>query len=108
MNMNAYQYEAGQTAVYPAEIGLAYVVLGLTGEAGEIANKVKKVYRDDGGELTDEKRRELVAELGDVLWYAAQVANELGVPLSAVAAQNIEKLSRRQQRGTIQGSGDER
>lgn len=108
MNLNEYQFEASLTAIYPKEVGLAYVTMGLAGEAGEIANKVKKIYRDAGGELTDEKRKELKSELGDVLWYLAQVAEEVGVDLNSVARENLVKLNQRRLRGTLSGSGDSR
>lgn len=108
LTLNDYQQQAAQTAVYPDEIALAYTALGLTGEAGEIANKVKKVYRDSGGQLTPDKRDELASELGDVLWYLAMLASELDISLETVAQANLDKLSSRQARGKIQGSGDQR
>jgi NTP pyrophosphatase (non-canonical NTP hydrolase) len=94
--------------VYPPKIGLAYAALGLAGEAGEVANKVKKVYRDADGVLSDEARDALSDELGDVLWYVAAVATELGLSLNAVAEANLDKLARRQRLGRLQGSGDAR
>ena len=81
MNLNEYQQAARETAIYPTDIGLAYTTLGLAGEAGELANKVKKVYRDDAGILTTEARWKLADELGDVLWYVAAVASEIGIKL---------------------------
>lgn len=103
-----YQRAAQRTAQYPKELGLYYTALGLASESGEFAGKVKKVMRDNGGELTNEARCALVAEAGDVLWYVAMAMKELGVPLSRVARMNIEKLASRKQRGVIGGSGDER
>ena len=111
LSLDDYQREATRTAVYPGHgeaMGLAYVCLGLAGEAGEIANKAKKVLRDAGGELTDERRDALAHELGDVLWYVAAVASELGVPLGALGAGNLAKLRDRAERGAIKGDGDRR
>ncbi|MCA1839957.1 MAG: nucleoside triphosphate pyrophosphohydrolase family protein [Gemmatimonadaceae bacterium] len=106
MNFNSYQTKAYSFALYPGEINLAYPVMGLTGEAGEIANKVKKIYRDglDGSEIRDD----IKAELGDVLWYLAALATEFGLDLADVATANIRKLESRQRRGVIGGSGDNR
>jgi len=111
--MDEYQQRATTTAIYPgAGTGnmqaLAYVALGLTGEAGEIANKVKKVLRDDNGEVSTLRRAELFGELGDVLWYAAMLAEELGCSLASVASANLMKLADRQERDVIGGSGDTR
>lgn len=108
MTFNDYQKESRATAIYPPEQGLAYVSLGLTAEAGEVANKVKKIIRDDNGKLTPERAIAISQELGDVLWYAAQIASELGVDLGAVAAQNLTKLQSRMERGQLKGSGDSR
>jgi NTP pyrophosphatase (non-canonical NTP hydrolase) len=108
MNLNEYQTEATTTANYPEELGVIYNALGLTGEAGEVANKVKKVIRDHDGRLSEDKKKELKAELGDCLWYISQLARELGYTLDEVGVENIEKLHSRQVRGTISGSGDTR
>jgi len=108
VNFEEYQTGAEATAVYPEEIGLAYVTLGLAGEAGEIANKVKKVYRDQGGFPTDDTQNALADELGDVLWYCAMLATELGYDLESIAQRNHNKLASRAERGVIQGDGDER
>jgi NTP pyrophosphatase (non-canonical NTP hydrolase) len=113
-DMVAYQRAAERTAVYPGGgdignyTGLAYVALGLTGEAGEIANKVKKIARDFGGTITANARAQLADELGDVLWYVAQLATQLGVDLDAIAAGNLAKLVDRHARGVLHGSGDNR
>src|SRR3989304_2613411 len=103
-----YQNYTNCTAIYPKENmgGLDYVVLGLTGEAGEIANKVKKIIRDDSGIITNEKRTQILDELGDVLWYAAQICEVLGGELNEVATVNVNKLLARKEKNTIQGSGD--
>lgn len=109
MNFDEYQKECRKTAVYPT-IGqkFVYPVFGLLGEAGEVAEKIKKIFRDEEGKLTPEKREELKKELGDVLWYLAQVSTELGLKLSDVAQTNIEKLNSRQKRNKLHGSGDNR
>ena len=109
MQLSDYQRDSRATAVYPdAGRNLVYPTLGLSGEAGEVAEKVKKLIRDDGGVLTDERRAALGKELGDVLWYVAQVATEAGLELDAIAAANLEKLRSRQARGALSGSGDDR
>lgn len=92
----------------PSETALAYVALGLVGEAGEIANKVKKVIRDDDGILSEEKAKIIAEELGDVMWYVARLCDELGVDLSKVMADNVNKLFSRKDRGVLGGSGDNR
>jgi NTP pyrophosphatase (non-canonical NTP hydrolase) len=106
--LNYYQENAARTAIYSREYKLAYPILGLTGEAGEIANKYKKVLRDAGNELSEEKRQDLIDELGDVLWYVAAIATDLKVSLEEVATRNVEKLRARAEKGTLQGSGDKR
>ncbi len=85
-----------------------YLAMGLAGESGELINKVKKIWRDDDGKMTDEKRVAIKQELGDVLWYTAQLAAALDYKLSDVAKDNLTKLSNRQKRDTIHGAGDER
>lgn len=105
MDLNEYQRKARETAVYPVQLGLIYSVLGLTGEAGELANKIKKTIRDG---ISGPSHSELVQELGDVLWYVAAVADNLGYDLETIAAKNLGKLSARADKGTLKGSGDER
>ena len=100
-----YQQKACSTAIFPKETALAYLTLGLAGEAGEIANKVKKLIRD--GDNTA-KRADITKELGDVCWYIAVQAQELGVNLGKVMEDNLEKLSDRKSRGVLGGSGDDR
>jgi len=107
MDFNQYQEAARDTAIYPAEQGLIYTVLGLTGEAGEVAEKVKKMLRD-GIELDDKYKGKIARELGDVLWYLANVAHEIGVTLDTVARANVAKLTDRKVRGKLKGNGDER
>ena len=107
-SFHRYQLDSAQTAIYPRERALEYVALGLVGEAGEIANKVKKVIRDNGGEVTPEQSALIASEIGDVLWYMAALSRELGLDLGAIAQANIQKLNDRQLRGVIGGSGDNR
>lgn len=109
MNFSAYQQQSRKTAIYPQRgKNFIYPVLGLVGEAGEIANKVKKIHRDDGGKITHEKREELAGELGDILWYMAQIATEFKLSLDKVATANLTKLLSRKKRGKLRGSGDTR
>lgn len=113
MSMNQYQDCTDVTAIYPGAgegdmNAILYTTLGLSGEAGEIPNKVKKILRDDEGVLNEEKRLAILAEIGDVLWYAARLASELGARLGDIAEANIEKLESRAVRGVIKGSGDYR
>jgi len=109
MDFNDYQLKSRKTAKYPA-IGhpVIYPALGLVNEAGEVAGKIKKVFRDKDGQINAETRGALQAELGDVLWYLAQVATELDLTLEEIAESNIAKLYDRLERGTIRGDGDNR
>ena len=96
MNFEEYQTEASQTAHYPRRMSnLEYPTLGLAGEAGEVANIVKKIQRDHDGILTDETRGKLKDELGDVLWYISACADELGLTLQEIAEYNVNKLAKR-------------
>ena len=104
-----YQEKACETAIFPKHRATEYLTLGLTGEAGEIANKVKKFIRD--GATKDEylaKRIEIGYEIGDVLWYCAVLAEELEMNLGHIMEKNLEKLADRKKRGTLSGSGDNR
>ena len=104
-----YQSRACETAIFPKKQAMEYLTLGLTGEAGEIANKVKKFIRD--GAAKDEylaKRIEIGYEIGDVLWYCAVLAEELEMNLGHIMEKNLEKLADRHKRGKISGSGDNR
>ena len=99
LSFEEYQTNAKQTALYPNRLkNLEYPTLGLAGEAGEVANIVKKIQRDYGGEITDEIRLKLKDELGDVLWYISACADELGLTLTEIAEFNVEKLARRHNR----------
>ncbi len=107
--LSTYQDKSRVTAVYPNRgTNWMYPALGLAGEVGEVCNKLKKVLRDDNGVLSDAVRDRVADELGDVLWYVAQLASELNLDLNEVAAQNLVKLASRMQRGTLQGTGDQR
>jgi NTP pyrophosphatase (non-canonical NTP hydrolase) len=109
MTLNEYQGAAKTTAVYTsADQQLVCTVLGLNGEAGEVAEKIKKVIRDKNSVIGDDDRREIQKELGDVLWYLAVLADTLGLDLESVAALNLEKLKSRYARGAIHGQGDNR
>jgi NTP pyrophosphatase (non-canonical NTP hydrolase) len=109
VNFDDYQQKAKQTAKYPViGHGVIYPTLGLTNEAGEVAGKIKKIFRDKEGAISETDRAALQAELGDVLWYLAQVSTELGLSLDEIAVHNIAKLLDRQARGKIQGDGDNR
>jgi NTP pyrophosphatase (non-canonical NTP hydrolase) len=108
VELSEYQRLSRSTAKYPRAEALTYPALGLAGEAGEFADHAKKVIRDDGGEVTPARREAMAKELGDVLWYVAQLASELELDLDEVARGNLEKLRSRQQRGVLSGSGDER
>ena len=110
MNLNEYQKKARETAIYPS-IGtgdLTYCTLGLTGEAGEVAEKVKKILRDQRGILNKNNTQALKLELGDVLWYISNIASELKITLNDVALTNIDKLTSRSERNKLKGSGDDR
>lgn len=109
MQFNDYQREAIKTAIYPEKYRLLYPTMGLAGEAGELANKVKKFMRDRSDmEVYTADRHGLAAELGDILWYVAAVATDIGLSLDDVAQGNLAKLATRAERNTISGSGDER
>ncbi len=109
MNLNEYQYQARKTALYP-NVGNnpIYPTLGLAGEAGEVADKVKKVIRDADGEFDESAKESIILELGDVLWYVSQLSSELGFELEDVGRLNLEKLASRSSRGRISGEGDNR
>jgi NTP pyrophosphatase (non-canonical NTP hydrolase) len=108
IELSDYQRLSRQTAQYPRQAWLTYPSLGLAGEAGEVAEHAKKAIRDDGGTVTDERRRAMAKELGDVLWYVSQITSELGLELEDIAQANLQKLLSRQRRGVLSGSGDER
>ena len=98
-----YENLASETAIFPKEKALEYLALGLTSEAGEVAGKVKKLIRDGKGD-----KKAIASEIGDVLWYCAMLAKETEVPLNDIMKDNLKKLYSRKERGTLQGSGDNR
>ena len=104
MDFDEYQDATEETAIYPEDIGLIYTTLGLAGESGEIAEKLKKFLREGD----DEYIEEMEDELGDVLWYLARVADELDLSLDDVAEKNLDKLLDRKERNVLTGQGDDR
>ena len=113
MDLDKYQkraakYDLFETTVDLKSPGFLEKILGLAGEAGEAADKVKKILRDKGGFASEEDRTELIKELGDVLWYLANIARYLGIDLSEVAKGNIDKLESRRKRNKLHGEGDNR
>ena len=126
MKMNEYQRRARITAIYPKELKVIYPALGLAGEAGEVCEKIKKVMRgdlaeeiksnkqsvskwfDNAGKLQRESNARIGKELGDVLWYVANLATDLGLDLDDIATKNIDKLRDRERRNVLQGDGDDR
>lgn len=109
MNFDEYQKESRKTAQYP-DLGKNYLypVLGLCGESGEVAEKFKKLIRDKNNVLTDDYKAEIKKELGDIIWYIAQIATELGISFDDIAETNIEKIMSRMERSKINGNGDNR
>lgn len=108
MNFDDYQNAARKTALYADAYRVTYPALGLASEAGEVAGKVKKVLRDRDGDFGEEQIAAIRDELGDVLWYVATLAADLGLKLDEIAEGNVEKLRSRLERGTIKGDGDQR
>jgi NTP pyrophosphatase (non-canonical NTP hydrolase) len=114
MNFNDYQKQAITTDTFGgkmdnlSDFGFLEKAFGLVGEAGEAAEKLKRIFRERRGELSDEDKHELIKEFGDVLWYISALSHYLGVTLDDVASQNLEKVLSRKQRGQTYGSGDNR
>ncbi len=109
MEFQEYQKLSRKTAIYPnKDKNFIYPTLGLVGETGEIAEKIKKVLRDEKGMISEAIKKELSKELGDVLWYLSNLSTELGLSLEEIAFLNIDKLKSRQNRGKLRGSGDNR
>ncbi len=105
----SYQEQSRKTySDIPTDDPIVYPTLGLVNEAGEVAGKIKKIFRDRGGSISDEDREALKGELGDVLWYLTQICTNLGLSLEEVAEANLDKLFSRLERGKIQGDGDQR
>ncbi len=109
MDFSKYQKESRKTALYP-DLGedFVYPALGVAGEAGEVVENVKKVLRDDGRKITTERKEAIKKEMGDLLWYLAQLATEFDIDLNDVAEENLKKLRSRKKRGTLHGDGDNR
>jgi NTP pyrophosphatase (non-canonical NTP hydrolase) len=109
LTLSEYHTRSQRRAVYP-NVGdnIFYPVLGICGEAGELAEKLKKVLRDKDGRIDAEDRKAMAKELGDVLWYIAAAAGELGFDLAEIARISLEKVDGRHERGTLHGSGDDR
>ena len=110
MTFEDYQKQALTTVIATDDSfkDLLHWVLGMNGEAGELAEKMKKIIRDKNSVISDEDKLEMAKELGDVLWYIAVFAHDLGVPLDKIAQQNLDKLQSRKDRGVLGGSGDNR
>lgn len=108
MDFSVYQAATSTTAIYSKDVALVYTTMGLASEAGEVAGKVKKVIRDNGGLMSREKKAEIADELGDVLWYVARLAAHLEIDLNDIASLNLIKLTSRKERNVISGSGDKR
>lgn len=111
MDFDEYEKRARSTATFEgkqAEYELMYLTIGISGEAGEIAEKVKKILRNDDGVITDEKREALKNEVGDVLWYLSQFSRTLGFTFSEAAEANLKKLADRRARNVIKSTGDNR
>jgi NTP pyrophosphatase (non-canonical NTP hydrolase) len=108
MDFNEYQTKAKATDIYPKEVAFFCHALGLASEAGEVAGKIKKLYRDKNGLINTVDDIEIVKELGDVLWYLSRVAEDIGYDLEFIAAMNLEKLSDRKERNQLGGAGDHR
>lgn len=108
MKINDYQNATVKTAIYPPEIAVMYLALGLAGEAGEVANKVKKVVRDHGGNFNEIDKSVIAGELGDVCWYVVRMAAELGFDMETILAANQDKLESRKERNVLSGDGDNR
>ena len=107
----SYQQICTETQIYPREHAVFYPALGLAGEAGEVANKIKKIMRDRKGDVNNlpgAVKDEIASELGDCLWYISALATDLGIGLDGVVVENIRKLQKRKEKGTIHGSGDKR
>lgn len=108
MKVNSYQEEACKNKIYGYGSAIIYPALGLGNEAGEVQGKIKKVLRDNGGVFDSESKALIADEMGDVLWYLAALADDLGYTLNEIAEMNIAKIKRRRENGTIGGSGDSR
>jgi len=107
LNFNEYQEWTSTTSILN-DMQIDYFTIALAGEVGEIAEKVKKVFRDKNGVFDPKDKKALAKELGDVMWYIAQFSRNLGYPLQEIIEMNIEKLESRKKRNVLGGSGDSR
>lgn len=108
MTINDYQVQAKEFATYPENAKFAYLVMGLCGESGEVAEKFKKIIRDKNSEIDEKDREEIAKELGDVIWYVSELSRSLDLSLEEVVEMNINKLQSRKKRNKLKGSGDNR
>lgn len=110
MTFDEYQKQALTTVLSTGDPfkDMLHWVLGINGESGEVAEKLKKIIRDKNSVVSEEDKQELAKELGDVLWYLAVFANDLGASLDEIAQHNLDKLQSRKERGVLGGSGDNR
>lgn len=108
MTFDEYQKFTDTTRVVSTDLKFVYTALGLSGESGEVAEKIKKIIRDHDGKITEEMRSAIAKELGDVLWYVAQLSRDCGLSLEEVVNMNVQKLQSRRERDKIHGSGDDR
>lgn len=109
LSFNYYQKQSRKTAIYPnVNNNLNYVIIGLCGEVGELANKYKKIIRDYNNIINPEYNLKLIQELGDILWYISNIASELNINLSKIALMNLDKLKIRAMNNKLHGEGDER
>lgn len=108
MDLKNYQEIIAETAVFPKEIGLLYCGLGLCGEAGEVAEKIKKLYRDSSGVITEEFKQALAKEMGDVAWYLTAMSDIIGISMEEILQINYDKLMARRATNTLHGNGDDR
>lgn len=108
MNFWQYQQRARSTAIYPRNLAVVYPALGLAGEAGETVDKIKKVLRDKGGHFDGRDKVAITKELGDVLWYIANIAADLNISMQEIAEANLQKLEDRKNRDALRGQGDNR
>lgn len=106
MDFNEYQEKARETAVYPIYTRIFYPALGLSGEIGETCNLIKKIYRDDNGQITEERKDKLKSEISDIFWYLASLCSDLGFKMNDIAEYNIAKLKKRKENNTLKGSGE--
>lgn len=108
ISLQEYNNLINLTKVYPKEIGILYCSLGLAGESGEVCEKIKKIYRDNSGNITEEKRLEIAKEISDVIWYCTALSQEIGYSLQDILYLNKVKLMKRKETNTLHGEGDSR